>query len=128
MDFLAGEENLGRGDSVGIVIGNPSGITGRTFISDLDAVEAGLNVSPEIMCFVGYTRHNFKVLNVTEGLMPFYYGAGFMIGSDLFLIHLKAGIEYIFETNPLSVFMEAGPAFGTDFALYGGVGLRYRLR
>ena len=112
----------------GILIGKPAGITGKYFLTDIDAFDADLGFGPDFMAHFDYLRHDFAALKVSEGEMPFYYGAGLLFGKSIFCVQVKAGMEYYFDTNPLGIFIEAAPAFGSDFILQGGVGVRYRIK
>ena len=136
--FIAGGSEVFAEDSIfiknknnieaGIAIGRPAGITGKYFVTDTDAVDAGMGFGPDFMVDFDYLMHNFTALKVSEGEMPFYYGVGLLFGRDIFCMQLKAGLEYSFETNPLGIFIEAAPAFGSDFIFQGCVGVRYRIK
>lgn len=113
---------------VGIVVGKLSGISGKYFVTNIDAIDGAVGFGPDLMVHFDYLRHNFKAYKVTEGELPCYYGGGVFFQKDNICVQLKAGLEYIFETNPLGIFIEIAPAFGNNFVFQGGVGVRYRLK
>lgn len=118
----------GEKTELGVVIGRPSGISGKFFLSEKDAVDAVIGYGSKMMFHADYLRHDFNAFKVTEGRMPLYYGAGLLIKEKNFYAQVKIGFEYLFETNPLGLFLEIAPAIGADFDFQGGVGARYRLK
>ena len=113
---------------VGVIIGNPTGISGKYFISNKNAVDCVVGFGSGFMAHLDYLWHNFESLKVNEGKLPYYYGGGFLITGKNFCVQGKIGLEYLFDTNPLGIFIEVAPAIGTDFIFQGGVGVRYRLK
>ena len=113
---------------VGVVIGKPTGISGKYFLSEKTAIDGVVGFGSGFMAHFDYLWHNFESLKVNEGKLPYYYGGGFLITEKNFCVQGKIGIEYLFDTNPLGIFIEIAPAVGTDFIFQGGVGVRYRLK
>ncbi|MDD5688462.1 MAG: RnfABCDGE type electron transport complex subunit D [Elusimicrobia bacterium] len=113
---------------IGVIIGEPSGISGKIFVSQKNAIDIVAGFGSGLMVHVDYLWHDFEALKVNEGKFPLYYGAGVMIKKENFYVQGKIGIEYLFDTNPLGIFIEAAPAIGNDFVFQGGVGVRYRLK
>ena len=111
--------------SIGFFIGKPFGITGKFDISKTNAIDILLAFDSDVNFHIDYLFKDYERFKVNEGKLPLYYGGGFMFGDSNFYIQLKGGIEYIFETNPLSVFIEIAPAIGKDFIFQGGIGVRY---
>lgn len=111
----------------GIVLGLPTGVCARYFLSDTTSAGCALGYNKNIALQFDYLRYDFKSLNVDYGLMPFYYGGGLLITGEDFCVVLKAGLEYLFETNPLGIFLEIAPAAGTDFIFQAGLGVRYKI-
>lgn len=113
---------------LGIVLGNPSGFSGKFFVSEKNAVDVVVGLGKGMTVHADYLWHDFQALRVNEGQMPLYYGAGFLVAEKDFCVQGKIGLEYLFETNPLGIFIEVAPAIGTEFRFQGGVGVRYRLQ
>ena len=115
---------------IGIVIGQPSGFSRKFFVSEknTNAIDCSVGFGSGFMAHFDYLWHNFESLKVNEGKLPYYYGGGFLITEKNFCVQGKIGIEYLFDTNPLGIFIEIAPAVGTDFIFQGGVGVRYRLK
>src|SRR3989339_599045 len=101
---------------------------GKFFLSEKTAIDGVVGFGSGFMAHFDYLWHNFESLKVNEGKLPYYYGGGFLISEKDFCVQGKIGLEYLFDTNPLGIFIEIAPAIGTDFIFQGGVGVRYRLK
>ena len=112
----------------GIVLGNPSGFSGKFFLNDKNAIDVVAGLDRGMSVHTDYLWHDFEVFEVNEGAMPLYYGVGVLFTDKGFYLQGKIGLEYLFETNPLGIFIEAAPAVGPDFRFQGGIGVRYRLK
>jgi hypothetical protein len=113
--------------AIGFFIGKPFGITAKLDISNKNAIDILLAFDSDVKFHADYLWKDYERFKVNEGKLPLYYGGGILFDEDDFCIQLKGGVEYIFETNPLRIFIEIAPAFGTTFILQGGVGIRYAL-
>lgn len=113
---------------VGVVLGKPTGVSGKYFVSNKNAIDCVIGFGSGFMAHFDYLWHNFEKLKVSEGKLPFYYGGGFLIADKNFYVQGKLGLEYLFDTNPLGVFIEIAPAVGADFIFQGGIGVRYGLK
>jgi len=111
--------------SAGFFIGKPFGISAKFDISRKNAIDILIAFDKDVKFHTDYLWKDYERFKVTEGKLPLYYGGGFMFDDDDFCLQLKGGIEYIFDTNPLSLYIEIAPSFGTTFVLQGGVGVRY---
>ncbi|MGM0569074.1 MAG: hypothetical protein ACQESB_07665 [Elusimicrobiota bacterium] len=121
---------------VGIIIGEPTGISGKLWTSDLTAVDGALSWSFREKGYVhihtDYLYHRFDLFEVTEGRMPFYYGIG---GRIIFKdkseagIRVPFGVSYIMEGDHFGFFVEIVPILdlipSTDIDFSGGLGARY---
>ncbi len=119
---------------VGIIIGEPTGLSFKTWVGEISAIDAALAWSLEnksrLYVQIGFLKHNFeKIKN-----LPFYYGVGTRLkivqdDNSALGIRVAAGIEYIFDTEPMEVFFELCPVLDiipqTDMEISGGIGLRY---
>jgi hypothetical protein len=130
--------NLSAQDSgfgLGIIIGEPTGVSLKTWVSQKHAVDAGMAWSLTNDWFhihADYLIHNFNLIDVSQGQLPFYFGFGAKmgIGSKFsFGARVPVGLAYLFEDAPLDVFVEIVPVLQLineiRFEMNGGIGLRY---
>ena len=135
-----------RGFGLGIVAGEPTGVSLKSWQGRTTALDAALAWSFAGNDFVqihgDYLSHNFSLLKVEEGQLPFYYG----IGGRLKLIdlddnkndrndktrigvRLPLGLAYLFEKVTLDLFVEVVPVLDlvpeTEFDLNAAIGVRY---
>jgi hypothetical protein len=129
-----GESNHSFG--LGIMLGEPTGITAKVWNRQTVAFDAGAAWS-----FVGSTFfqvhgdllfHNFNLFRVETGRMALYYGAGARVKfADTTTVSLRVpiGISYEFEKTPVELFLEVVPMLdlvpSTDVSMAGAVGFRY---
>ena len=111
--------NLSAQDSgfgLGIIIGEPTGVSLKTWVSQKHAVDAGIAWSLTNDWFhihADYLIHNFELIDVSQGALPFYFGFGAKlgIGNNFSLgARVPVGLAYLFEDAPLDVFVEVVPA------------------
>ena len=123
------------GMGAGIVVGEPTGVSVKSWISSNDAFDAGIAWSLSNGWFhlhADYLRHSFGLIPVEVGQLPLYYGAGAVlgIGSEFSLgVRIPLGISYLFDDVPMDVFIEIAPTLWlipeTSFTVQGGIGVRY---
>ena len=126
------------GTGLGIILGEPAGISFKTWISGRSAIDAGLAWSFYAGAFhshADYLWHNFMLFKLEEGKgkLPFYMGVGGRVkvsGKELLLgVRVPIGLEYIFPGDRFDIFLEAAPVLnlipGTGFDLNAGAGIRY---
>jgi len=134
-----------RGIGLGIIVGEPTGISLKSWQGRSTALDAALAWS-----FVGddfiqihgdYLSHNFTLFEIEEGQLPFYYGIG---GRLRFIeangkrqndnrtrlgVRIPLGLAYLFEKITLDIFVEVVPVLNlvpeTEFDLNAALGLRY---
>ena len=122
------------GFGLGIIIGEPTGLSAKMWTSSSTAFDAGLAWSfgnkGNLHVHADYLWHNFDVFSNKQ--LPLYYGLGGRVdlGDDVGLgIRGVIGINYLFSDIPLDAFLELVPVFdvtpGTGFGFNGGIGLRY---
>jgi hypothetical protein len=130
--------NLSAQDSgfgLGIIIGEPTGVSLKTWVSQKHAIDAGIAWSLTNDWFhihADYLIHNFELIDVSKGQLPFYFGFGAKlgIGNNFSLgARVPVGLAYLFDDAPLDVFVEVVPALQLidqiGFEMNGGIGIRY---
>jgi len=134
--FATGVFAQDSGLGLGVVFGEPTGLSAKMWTSQRTAIDAAVAWS-----FVGtgwlhihtdFLIHNFDLINVSEGSLPVYFGVGAYLGlsSDLsFGARIPFGIAYHFEGAPVEIFAELVPGLGLlpeiQFYVGGGIGIRY---
>jgi len=131
LGLLAQDNGIG----LGIIVGEPTGISAKSWISSSDAVDAGVAWSISNGWFhihADYLRHAFNLIDVEKGSLPLYYGIGARVGfgNDVQIgVRVPVGLNYLFDGTPLDVFIEIVPGLAiipdTKFDMEGGIGVRY---
>lgn len=123
------------GLGLGVLIGEPTGLSAKIWTGDKTAVDAGAAWS-----FVGngflhlhadMLMHSFTI-DVDKGQLPLYYGLGakLVLANELGLgVRIPVGMAYLFESAPFDIFIELVPVLdlipATTFNFEGGIGARY---
>ncbi len=123
---------------IGVIAGEPTGITGKYMIDNNSAIDAGVgwetSSDNEFHIFGDYLYHLYNLFEVKKGKLPMYFGGGARFidrenKDNRFGIRIPVGIEYLFDNMPLGAFLELVPVMNltpdTDFDLEGGVGIRF---
>ena len=139
------------GFGVGIILGEPTGISIKKWISNDTAIDAAaawsFSENASFQFHADYLVHNFVVLKsaVPEGRLPVYVGIGGRIklqnndnlnrrnDHDALLgVRIPFGISYLFAKAPVDIFAEIVPVLdlipGTDFDINGAIGARFYFR
>lgn len=118
--FFKTDNAQDRGFGIGVIVGEPSGISGKYWLNEFNAVDFGIAYS-----FVGsnnstsfhadYLYHIFDAIQ-SEYRLPVYYGFGARLRSDEnSKVGLGArgviGIGLYSEKYPLDFFFEIAPVF-----------------
>lgn len=134
----------GSGLGLGVIVGEPTGLSLKAWIGGGGAVDVAAAWSFEgrdyLRFHVDYLRH-FSPIEISSGSLPLYYGIGGRIGilengyrgaadDDIRLgLRIPFGITYLFGRAPLDIFLEIAPVVdlipSTDVDLDGGVGIRF---
>jgi hypothetical protein len=123
------------GIGLGIIVGEPTGLSAKLWTSEKIALDAGVAWS---FSENGYLRvhsdmlwHNYSI-EVETGKLPLYYGVGakLLLASELGLgIRVPVGLAYQFEAVPVDLFVELVPGFDllprTRLDLDAALGARY---
>ncbi|HEX9654223.1 MAG TPA: hypothetical protein VGA99_10980 [bacterium] len=133
-----------RGFGIGIILGEPTGISLKNWLSPSSALDFAVAWSFErynsFTIHADYLKHNFRLIRVEKGTLPFYYGIGGRIklkdedapaNDDEARLgaRVPAGLAYHFENVTLDVFIEVVPILelvpSTDFTIGAAIGIRY---
>ncbi|MFW5711994.1 MAG: hypothetical protein ACOC7X_00135 [Spirochaetota bacterium] len=127
----AAVENFG----LGAVVGEPTGITGKMFLSDNSAVDATLSwsfVKDKLYVHSDYLHHIPGVFGPDVPELLVYTGIGGMIElkeDPEIGVRIPLGLSYTIPDTPLELFFELAPvvllAPETTVDLTGGLGARY---
>ena len=137
---------------LGIIIGEPTGISFKTWLNNDRAIAAALAWrlwrGNAFHIHGDYLFHDHDLIGVSRGSLPIYYGVGLRLRSwsggrywhrgryheydhghfDLG-VRFPVGLSYIFGGAPLDIFLEIVPTLdlvpATTFDLGGGLGIRY---
>lgn len=133
---------------LGVMVGEPTGLSLKAWTSGSTAFDAGLAWSfgryDAINIHADYLWHHFGVFGneIEKGELPLYYGIGGRLvladdypnpGDNNAVLGVRGpvGIEYLFEESPVGVFFEVAPilnlAPSTDFDVDGAIGIRFYL-
>ena len=133
--FSLGLSAQDSGFGVGAIIGEPTGLSAKTWLNTHDAVDAGVAWSISngwLHIHADYLRHTFGLIPVEVGKLPLYFGLGAKIGfgPDISIgARVPVGLAYLFDGTPLDVFIELVPGLeiipDTKFDINGGIGVRY---
>lgn len=127
---------------IGIIVGEPTGISAKYWLGGTTAVDAAaawsFSKNSAFHIHADYLFHDFELLNprqvlgTEKGQLPVYYGIGGRLklrSENQFGLRFVAGIEYIFEESPLDIFAEVAPildlAPSTKLSLNAAIGIRY---
>ncbi|MDH3215427.1 MAG: hypothetical protein OEN01_03940 [Candidatus Krumholzibacteria bacterium] len=123
---------------LGIIIGEPTGIGGKYYLTRSNAIDGAVAWSLEgdndFHIQGDYLYHNYSLIEVDRGELPLYFGVGGRIAfrenrDDLVGVRFPVGLDYIFENAPVDIFGEIVPildlAPDTDFDLEGAIGARF---
>ncbi|MBN1414860.1 MAG: hypothetical protein JW973_07155 [Bacteroidales bacterium] len=127
------------GTGFGIMLGEPTGISFKTWISGRSAIDAGVAWSftekGALNMHTDYLWHNFSLFRFGEGKgkLPLYLGLGGkteISHDDVYLgARVPIGLAYIFAADKLDVFLEAVPIINlvpaTEFDFNAVFGIRF---
>jgi hypothetical protein len=121
---------------VGVFVGEPSGISIKSWLSDGRAVDGVVGWSVErddLHVHADYLWQ--RVIEDTElgGSVPLYYGLGvrFLARDEdsRFGVRIPVGLDYLIDDGRFDIFIEIAPIFDlvpeTEFDLSAGIGARY---
>lgn len=130
---FAQDTNAGK-TGLGVMIGEPTGITLKSWTNEQNAFDVGLAWSlsgtDDLYVHADYQWH--KPLEVEQGNLSFFYGLGAraIFSSDTFFgARIPLGLSYLAPEAPLEFYLEVAPVINlipdTDGDADGGIGIRY---
>ncbi len=125
-----------NGFGAGIILGEPTGISLKSWLSPTNAWDAGiawgLGKDSAFHLHGDYLWHKYGLIKVEKGRLPLYYGVGARLlfaSRSHFGIRGVIGLDYLFVSIPLDIFLELAPVFdlapATELRFNGGLGVRY---
>ena len=139
--FFVSAATLGqeRGFGIGIILGEPTGLSAKGWVSQENAFDAGLAWSFRHEGFFhihgDYLWHFPNVIRSSEKFLV-YTGIGGRLGARkhdaIFGIRVVGGIAFVPRGAPIDIFVELAPVLNlapaTDLSGNGGIGVRFFLR
>jgi len=128
-----------RGFGLGIILGEPTGISGKYWTSPRNAIDGGVAWSFRHRGFFhlhgDYLWHFMDAIKSTERFIP-YVGVGGRLGAGrddaVFGVRVSGGITFLPKGAPIDVFLEIAPildlAPATELSANGGIGVRFFFR
>ena len=123
---------------LGIIVGEPTGVSGKLFVSNTNAVDAAAAWSfsgkTEFHLQMDYLYHFRSLIKVKSGKAPVFAGLGgrfkFRDGADnKFGVRIPVGVAYHFANAPFDIFGEIVPILelspATEFTMEGAIGARF---
>jgi len=134
--ILAGSAAAQGNFGLGIILGEPTGVSAKLWITDRTAVDvaAAWSFSNEAAFHLhaDYLFHNFDLIAVEKGKLPVHFGIGARAkfeDDSKFGVRIPVGLTYIFDGAPVDIFFEVVPildlAPDTEFTANAAVGIRY---
>jgi hypothetical protein len=125
-----------RGFGLGIILGEPTGVSGKLWTSGQNAFDFAAAWSFQgdgnLLLQADYVWHIFRLIPVPDGKLPFYVGVGgevILADDPVIGVRVPLGLDYMFGNAPVDIFVELVPilrlAPSTDFDFAGGIGARY---
>ncbi|KPJ53681.1 hypothetical protein AMJ39_04060 [candidate division TA06 bacterium DG_24] len=121
---------------LGVIVGEPTGVTGKWWTGGRTAIDAALAWSfadeNAMHLHADYLVHNFDMFELGDAVMPFYFGVGGRLkleDDSRFGMRIPVGIAYVIAGTPLDLFLELVPVLDlapeTELRLNGAFGMRY---
>jgi hypothetical protein len=122
---------------MGIIGGDPLGLSAKLWLTPKRAIDAGLGWSTlgsgdNLELYADYLFHNFDVLKLDKGALPLYAGLGARVrfGEDSrFGFRVPLGVQYISVSTTISLFLEVAPIISfipdAEVDFHAGIGIRF---
>ena len=121
---------------LGIILGEPSGISLKNWFDTRTAVDAAVAWSltdddEDLYIHADFLWHDFGLINSSE-MLPVYYGIGgrMVLADDPRIgARVPVGIAWLLDGAPLGFFIELAAVLDvvpeTEFDFNGGIGIRF---
>ena len=130
------------GFGLGIMAGEPTGLSFKYWIAPASAIDAGTAWSfsnhPSFHLHADYLWHKFDLIPVGKGELPLFFGVGNRLKihqdgeNSEFGIRFPVGLAYIFADGQFDTFTEIVPVMdlfpATEFDLNAAIGIRIYFR
>jgi hypothetical protein len=126
-----------NGFGLGIIVGQPTGISAKYWISSNNALDFGLGYSFErnsrMSLHADYLFHARNIFNTNENI-SLHYGPGGRLrlvetGDSRLGVRFDVGLTWVPRNSPVDVFLEIAPLLDiipeTKFSFNSGIGVRY---
>ncbi len=126
-----------NGFGLGIIVGQPTGLSAKYWLSSNNALDFGLGYSFEknsrMSLHVDYLFHARNLFNTSENI-SLHYGPGGRLrlveeGDSRLGVRFDVGLTWVPRNSPVDVFIEIAPLLDiipeTKFSVNGGIGVRY---
>ena len=134
--FISITHAQSNGIGVGLIVGEPTGISGKYWTGSTTAFDAGLAWSfideNAFQIHADYIFHNMRLITIPDGKLPFYYGIGARLKTATKIqlgVRVPLGLAYLFQNAPIDIFIEVVPILDlipkTDFQISVALGARY---
>jgi len=123
---------------LGIIVGEPTGIDMKFFLNESNAIEGAvawsLNGNNNLHLQAEYLYHNYTLITVEKGQLPFFFGLGGRVvlrenADDVIGIRIPVGLAYEFDGGIFDVFAELVPVMDlfpdTEFDFEAALGVRF---
>jgi len=122
-----------RRSGIGLILFDPSGLTGKAWLSRWTAVDGAVGWSPEkenyLHLSADFLFFNYRLEGDRNLGLELYLGAGGKIifrDYDQAWFRFPIGIDFLLQKAPLNFFFEIVPTFNfSHFKLFAAVGFRY---
>lgn len=133
-----------KGLGIGIIAGEPTGLSFKTWLDNKSAVDAGLGWSfvkeGSLHIHADYLYH-FGGIDISSGNLPFYIGVGGRIkiknnenkdSESKLGIRVPVGLTYIPSDPPIDLFIEVVPVLDltpkSSLEFNAAIGIRYYIK
>jgi len=121
---------------LGLVINEPTGLTGKVWLSRRAALDAAVGWSAKrghfLHIHVDYLFYRYSFHSDSRVDFSFYVGAGGKIifqDNDNAWVRFPLGVDFLAKTCPLNIFFEVIPTSNfSRLDLLGAIGIRYTFR
>jgi hypothetical protein len=130
----------GRDFGLGVVIGDPTGLSGEKWLGQRTALDFSaawsLESNESMELAMDHVWYDFDAIETDDHRMALHYGLGGRVqfvdsGNDHAGIRFPVGLTYFADRGRVGIFMQVAPTLdlapSTDMDLQGGLGMRYFL-